>query len=248
MSPEPPVRVVFFDDNRELADQVSGSWSRRGIELVGAAPTTTELYRLVDTTPFDVAVLDVRIAGVPGLPGLGVARWLLIHRPDVGVLVYTNHDYESGAAELLRAVPDDRVGRDRRGVAYLIKDRAVDLPSLIRRVNAGEDLVDDMLNTALVRRAGKEPHSGLSDQENNVLRLLHEGLTDRDIGRRIGIAEGTVADYLGAVYRKLGIPPGRNRRVTAAVHYVRHLEHFQRMSREPMIDWPPPRHASVEKG
>ncbi|MGH3569153.1 MAG: LuxR C-terminal-related transcriptional regulator [Pseudonocardia sp.] len=239
MTPEAPVRVLFLEDNREFADVMSERWNARGIEVAGVAPTVTELHQLICTTLFDVAVLDVTIRGEPGLPGLQVARWLLQYRPDAGVLIYTNYDDEDCAAQFLGAIPAERLRPGQKGVGYLVKDVALDLPARIMEVNAGETVLDEQLAVALARHVGKESPPGLTDKEKVVLRLLGDGLKNSEIARECFLAPGTVTDHLTDIFRKLDIPPGKNKRVSAALYVARHPGRFHLTPGEPMI-WPPP--------
>jgi DNA-binding NarL/FixJ family response regulator len=232
-----PVRVLFFEDNREFSEMAVERWAAGGITVVGVAPTATELRRLIDTTPFDVAVLDVRIRGVAGLPGLQIARWLLQNRPDVGVLIYTNHDDEDSAARFLRAIRAERLGPDQKGVGYLIKDVARDLPARIREVDAGEQVVDEQLALAVARLVGRAPQPALTTKENEVLALLGEGYTNAEIAKRCYIAAHTVTDYLTVIFRKLDILPGKNKRVSAALFVTQHPELFDPTPDEPPV-WP----------
>jgi DNA-binding NarL/FixJ family response regulator len=239
------LKVLVFEDNTEYPELMVDRWAKAGIQVVGVATTVPQMRELVTTTEFDVAVLDLKVRGVPGLPGLQIARWLLAHRAEAGVLVYTNVDNEDCVAQLLRTAPVDRLDGARPGRGYLIKDSTPvrDLPGTIRRIHAGAQLIDERLATELTRQAAELPPPDLTDKEKAVLRLLGEGLTNIGIAAELHIEPSTVTEHLSSIFDKLRIhsdePTGKrltNKRLTAALFAARHPD-LIRPASEPMLDW-----------
>ena len=111
---------------------------------------------------------------------------------------------------------------------YLLKQiRTNDLVDAVRRVAAGQNLLDPTVTARVLERIRKgnpqdERLARLTEQERKVLELVAEGLTNRQIGERLHLAEKTVKNYVTSVLSKLGM----TRRTEAAVYAVRHLDHL----------------------
>jgi DNA-binding NarL/FixJ family response regulator len=126
------------------------------------------------------------------------------------------------AAYVLRLVEGDE-----RGCGYLLKDRVLDATELvaaIRRVAAGEVVVDrELVDTLLRRRREGSPLDELTQREREVLALMAEGLTDRGIAERLWVTPGTVETHIRHILQKLSLPGGtaNNRRVHAVIAYLR---------------------------
>jgi two-component system response regulator DevR len=108
---------------------------------------------------------------------------------------------------------------------WLKQIRTNDLVDAVRRVAAGQNLLDPAVTSRVLARLRSGPVEDerlarLTEQERKVLELLAEGLTNRQIGERIHLNEKTVKNYVTAVLSKLGV----TRRTEAAVYAVRHLE------------------------
>jgi len=87
--------VALFDDFRLQNGWLSGDLGKAGIFVVGVAETVRGMRKLVAAVPFSVAVLDVRVgSSEEDWTGLRIALWLRTHRPDIGVLMFTNIDSE----------------------------------------------------------------------------------------------------------------------------------------------------------
>ena len=109
---------------------------------------------------------------------------------------------------------------------YVLKQiRSTDLVDAVRRVAAGQNLLDPAVTARVLERLRKGPDEDerlarLTDQEREVLLLLSEGLTNRQIGERLHLAEKTIKNYVTMVLSKLGM----SRRTEAAVYAARHLK------------------------
>ncbi len=193
-----PVKVFLLDDHeivrrgvRELLE------SEPGIVVVGeAGDGETALARVPALRP-DVAVLDVRL---PDMNGVQVCRELRSQMPELSCLMLTSFSDDDA---LLDAILAGASG-------YVLKQiRGADLVGAIRTVAAGGSLLDPAVTrTVLDRLRGPEPGgvlSGLSDQERRVLELIGEGLTNREIGARMHLAEKTVKNYVSTLLSKLGL-------------------------------------------
>ena len=202
-----PIRVFLLDDHevvrRGVADVLE---SDPGIRVVGEAKNAAEALARVPALRPDVAVLDVRL---PDGDGVSVCRELLSRLPQLRVIMLTSYSDDEALFEAIMAGAS----------GYLLKQiLGQDLVSGVRTVAAGGSLLDPTATTAVLermRRAAEPagPVATLSDQERTVLRLIGEGLTNRQIGERMFLAEKTVKNYVSHLLAKLGL----ERRTQAAV-------------------------------
>jgi DNA-binding NarL/FixJ family response regulator len=202
-----PIRVFLLDDHevvrRGVADVLG---SDPGIQVVGEAKNAAEALARVPALRPDVAVLDVRL---PDGDGVSVCRELRSRLPELKVLMLTSYSDDEALFEAILAGAS----------GYLLKQiLGQDLVSGVRTVAAGGSLLDPTATTAVLermRRAAEPtgPLATLSDQERTVLELIGEGLTNRQIGERMFLAEKTVKNYVSHLLAKLGL----ERRTQAAV-------------------------------
>src|SRR5579875_3125527 len=203
------VRVFLLDDH-ELV--------RRGIrDLLWAAEA---LDRIPHLRP-DVAVLDVRL---PDGDGIEVCRDIRSAYPEVACLMLTSYADDEA---LLASVVAGASG-------YVLKQiRGQDLVQDIRKVAAGGSLLDPKLTARVLDRLrsgrAEDPRlARLSEQERRILDLVAEGLTNRQIGERMYLAEKTVKNYMSNVLAKLGM----TRRSEAAAFAARLAERQAHPSRD----------------
>ncbi|GAA3518507.1 response regulator transcription factor [Actinocatenispora rupis] len=200
--------MFLLDDHelvrRGLADLLS---TEPDIEVAGVAGTARQAMDRVPAVRPDVAVLDVRL---PDGDGVTVCRDLRSQLPDLRCLILTSYDDDDA---LVRAVLAGAAG-------YVLKDiLGNDLVDAVRRVAAGGSMLApairaDALREAVRRGTGGDAQlAGLTAQERNILRLIGEGLTNRQIGERLYLAEKTVKNYVSNLFTKLGL----HRRTQAAV-------------------------------
>lgn len=207
-------RVFLLDDHeivrrglRELLELEDD------IEVVGESASAQEAARRIPALRPDVAVLDARL---PDGSGIEVCRHVRSLDSSIAGLILTSYDDDRA---LTAAVLAGAAG-------YLLKDiRGADLVDTIRRVTAGERLLDP----ADVRAVGEELTSSrpsdprlrsLTPQERRILSRVAEGMTNRQIGGDLFLAEKTVKNYITAILRKLGLES----RTQAAVFAVTHAD------------------------
>ncbi|MFN3708806.1 response regulator [Microcella sp.] len=202
-----PVRVFLLDDHeivrRGLADLLD---AEDGIEVVGEAGQVAGAAEAILATQTTVAVLDGRL---PDGSGIDVCRDVKSANPDIGCLILTSYDDDEAVFAAVLAGAN----------GYLLKEvRATRLVEAIRLVNAGATLLEPAVVervTARVRQAANEttPLDGLTRRETDILALIAEGLSNREIGARLYLAEKTVKNYVSGILAKLGM----QRRTQAAV-------------------------------
>jgi len=201
------IRVFLLDDHevvrRGLRDLLE---SEGDIEVVGEAGTVAEATARIPALRPHVAVLDARL---PDGSGIDVCRDVRSIDPTIKALILTSYDDDEA---LFAAILAGASG-------YVLKQiTGNDLIDGVRRVAAGQSLIDPSLTAKVLERVRKGPEtpdelSELTEQERKILALIAEGLTNRQIGERLYLAEKTVKNYVSSILAKLGL----ERRTQAAV-------------------------------
>jgi two-component system response regulator DevR len=207
------VTIFLLDDHeivrRGLRDLLEGE---DDLVVVGEASTEDEAVRRVPALDPDVAILDVRLQEGDGISACRAIR--STHERTACLMLTSFADDEA----LLQAVMAGAAG-------YVLKQiRSTELVDSVRRVAAGEQLLDPAVTARVVARLHREPEEDeliarLTTQERHVLRLLAEGMTNRQIAQQLYLAEKTVKNYVTSVLSKMGMA----RRTEAAVYAARHL-------------------------
>jgi DNA-binding NarL/FixJ family response regulator len=216
---ESAIRVFLLDDHeivrRGLADLVS---IEDDLEVVGEAGTAAEALLRIPAVRPDVAVLDVRL---PDGSGVEVCREIRSQMPEVRCLMLTSYADEEA---LFNAIMAGASG-------YVLKEiRGIDLVNAIRRVAAGQSLLDPAATQRVLERirAGEQHDTRLdklSDQEKRILDLIGEGMTNRQIGESMHLAEKTVKNYVSSLLAKLDM---ERRTQVAALSARMHAEQERR--------------------
>ncbi|MGI5466630.1 response regulator [Streptomyces sp. CA-132043] len=213
----PPIRVFLLDDHelvrRGLQDLLS---SEPDLTVVGEAADAREALALAPALRPDVAVLDVRLGTMAegaDQEGITVCRDLRAALPDLACLMLTSFDDDEA---LFGAVMAGAAG-------YVLKQiRGADLVTAIRTVAAGKSTLDPGATARVLARVRSPVDRGttgppklarLSPREREILDLIGEGLTNRQIAERLYLAEKTVKNRISAILTKLKV----GRRIQAAV-------------------------------
>ncbi|GGR97157.1 DNA-binding response regulator [Micromonospora fulviviridis] len=215
----PPVtRVVLAEDEVLLREGLVGLLTRFGFAVVAAVGTAPALLDAVRTHRPELLVTDIRMPPEHRDDGLRAAVALRTERPDLAVVVLSQHVQSGYAAALLDSGDGRRVG-------YLLKDRVADVAEFadtLRRVAAGGTAVDPDVVRHLLRRP-RDPLAALSPREREVLALVAEGHSNGAIAARLHVTEAAVGKHVGNILTKLDLPPNddTNRRVLAVLTYLR---------------------------
>lgn len=213
------IRVLLVDDQRLMRDGMRTLLSLEAdISVVGEAGNGLEgLQQALDLRP-DVVLMDIRMPGMNGVEGTRAIRAAL---PETRVLILTTFDDDDLVVEALR-----------EGAAgYLTKDLpAEEIAAAIRKVREGGIIMPPPIAAKVVaeltRRAATPAHpvadaglaAQLTDREREVLRLLGQGYSNKEIGDALHITEGTAKNHVSRVIEKLGVRD----RTQAALWAVRH--------------------------
>ena len=211
MAAEGPIRVFLVDDHEIVRRGVRDLLEMDDeIEVVGEAGSVDEALRRVPACRPDVAVLDVRL---PDGNGVELCRELRSANEELRCVILTSFGDDEALFDAIMAGAS----------AYVLKQvRGSDLVDAVRRVGAGQSLLDPALTARVLERIRKghdEPDDAqrLTPQERRILDLLGEGLSNREIGERMHLAEKTVRNYVSNLLAKLGM----NRRTEAAAYAAR---------------------------
>ncbi|MDX6230119.1 MAG: hypothetical protein QOI76_3509 [Frankiales bacterium] len=193
------LRIFLLDDHEVVRRGVKDLLeSEPGWTVVGEASTAAEaLVRVLALRP-DVAVLDVRL---PDGDGVSVCRELRSQLPELACLMLTSFSDDEALFDAIMA----------GAAGYVLKEiRGSDLIGAVRTVAAGGSLLDPKATARVLERLRTPPQrvdplEALTDQERRILELIGEGLTNRQIGERMFLAEKTVKNYVSAVLGKLGL-------------------------------------------
>jgi two-component system response regulator DevR len=202
-------RVFLVDDHEIVRRGIAELIERESdLEVVGEAGTARETLGRVDATRPDVVVLDVRL---PDGSGIDLCRAIRSAHPDLPCLMLTAYDDDEASVSAVLA----------GAAGYVLKDiRGQNLVAAIRRVAAGGSLISAAVNERVRAGLAKPASSGADDapdltlRERQVLELIADGLTNRQIGDSLGLAEKTVKNYVSELLAKLGM----ERRTQAAVY------------------------------
>jgi two-component system, NarL family, response regulator DevR len=202
-----PVRVFLVDDHEVVRRGVRDLLEVEGeFVVVGEAGSAAEALVRVPVVRPAVVVLDVRL---PDGDGVEVCRELRSRLPGLACLMLTSFSDDEALFDAIVAGAS----------GYVLKQvGGVDLVGAVRTVAAGGSLLDPRVTAAVMARlrgggSGGDRLGGLTGQERRILELIGEGLTNRQIGERLFLAEKTVKNYVSSLLSKLGF----ERRVQAAV-------------------------------
>lgn len=209
--PASGITVFLLDDHeifrRGLRDLLD---AEPGIAVIGEAATASSALAQISELRPDVAVLDVRVTDGDGV---SVCREIRSHHPETACLMITAYNDDHA---LLDAIIAGAAG-------YVSKQTAGDeLVSALRTVASGQSVLDPEASLKMMSHLREylsraDPSTMLSDQEKHVLDLIGEGLSNREIARRLSLSEKTVKNYVSSLLTKLGF----QRRTQAAAFAVR---------------------------
>jgi DNA-binding NarL/FixJ family response regulator len=172
-----------------------------GIQVVGEATNGREAINKVEELQPDIVLMDVEM---PVMDGVEATRAITIQHPGTKVVILTTFDYEEYVFEGVKA----------GAMGYMLKDTpAPELVSTIRRVHAGERFIQPAVASKILFEFAKSTSPGratpspgyepLSDREVEILGLLAQGMSNREIAADLALAEGTVKNYVSAILSKL---------------------------------------------
>ncbi|ROR90850.1 response regulator [Nocardioides aurantiacus] len=207
-----PVRVYLLDDHeivrRGIRDLLE---STDDIVVVGESGLAAEAQRRIPATRPHVAILDARL---PDGSGIDVCREIRSRNPEIKALILTSYDDDDA---LFAAIMAGAAG-------YILKQvGGNDLLDTVRRVAAGQSMLDPAVTAQVLERLREGPRSDpaleqLTEQELRILGLIGEGMTNRQMAEAMFLAEKTVKNYVSSMLAKLGLES----RTQAAIFSLKH--------------------------
>ena len=205
------ISVFLLDDHEIVRKGVRDLLEAEAdIVVVGEAGTAESALARIPALRPDVAVLDVRL---PDGDGVSVCREIRSRMPQVSCLMLTSFGDDEALFDAIMA----------GAAGYVLKQiRGTDLVGAVRTVASGQSLLDPQAASKVMARMRdkaqqSDPLAGLTEQERRILELIGEGLTNRQIGEQMFLAEKTVKNYVSSLFAKLGM----ERRTQAAAYAAR---------------------------
>jgi DNA-binding NarL/FixJ family response regulator len=208
------IRVLICDDQAVVVDGLEMILSADPeIEVVGTAQDGAEAVQKVVQTQPAVVLMDLKM---PGMNGIQATRHIRQQHPNVKILVLTTFGDDEWVFDAIRSGAD----------GYLLKGTSrADLIRAVKGTAAGQTHVDPMIAGRLFSHVAQSPGQPsttvireLSDREQEILRLLAQGLTNAEIAERLYLTRGTVRNYVSAILAKLGVED-RTQAALMAVNY-----------------------------
>lgn len=194
-----PVRILLVDDHTVVRQGLRSLLELEpDFTVVGEASCGAEALPLVEHARPDIILLDLRL---PDLNGIEVCRRLTQKYPDIPVIILSAFSYDQDVLDCIEA----------GAKGYVLKDVDVfELTRAIRAVHRGESVLDPRVTRAVMerfRQAGKETESAgaLTEQEKEIIRLVAQGLTNKEIARRLFLSPNTVKFHISNIMRKLDV-------------------------------------------
>jgi DNA-binding NarL/FixJ family response regulator len=201
------IRLLLVDDQRLMREGLRTLLELEpDLEIAGEAEDGLAALEMYPSLHPDVVLMDIRM---PRLDGVEATRRILQDWPKARVIILTTFDEDALIFDGLRA----------GALGYLLKDvSGSELAAAIREVADGGALIEPSVArkvlaefsrlarpTAIERAAAEEISSTLSERESEILRLLAQGASNRQIANQLFLAEGTVKNYISAILSKLGV-------------------------------------------
>lgn len=208
------IRVFLLDDHEIVRRGIRDLLQSEGdIEVIGEAGLAEDARRRIPALKPDVAILDGRL---PDGSGIDVCRELRSANPEIKALILTSYDDDDA---LFSAIMAGASG-------YVLKQiRGGDLLETVRRVAAGQSMLDPQVTAQVLERLRSGPprdpaFEKLTEQEHKILDLIAEGLTNRQIATRLFLAEKTVKNYVSSLLTKLGLESRTQAAILALKHQL----------------------------
>lgn len=205
------MKILIVDDHEVVRIGLRALLEHQGgLEVVGEAGTAAEAFDQAMALKPDLVLMDVRM---PDGSGIEACRRIRSAEPDIRVLMLTSYSSDEAIFSAIMAGAS----------GYLLKNLDVEqLYAAVTAVGRGETLLDPTLSEAVIKRVkdicdGK-PSRGvdsLTEREKEILKLIADGLTNKEIAEKVFLSEKTVRNHITSIFLKLGV----SHRTQAAIYY-----------------------------
>ena len=193
-----PIKVMIVDDHNLVREGLKAVFSQGDeIEAIGEAGSGEEAIEMVDKVKPDVILMDI---SMPGINGIQATKLIRDKNPDAKIVILTMLDQEGYVYEAIKA----------GATGYMLKSTSSDeLVKAIQTVNEGKallhpDATAQLLKEFVTLAENKAKDYGLSNREMEVLQLLSEGKTNKEVAKALWISEQTVKTHVAHIFDKLG--------------------------------------------
>ena len=197
------IRLMLVDDQRLMRDGMRTILELEpDLEVVAEAENGVEALKQFNAHQPDVVLMDIRM---PEMDGVEATRRLMDEHENALVIILTTFDDDQYIFEGLRA----------GALGYLLKDvSGEELADAIRTVNAGGALIEPSVARKMIAEFTRLPTNGatnpdlidpLTEREEEILRMVAQGMTNREIAQKLYLAEGTVKNYISTILNKIGV-------------------------------------------
>lgn len=198
-----PIRLLIVDDQRLMREGLRTLLELEpGFEIAGEAGDGQAALDAYAARQPDVVLMDIRM---PGMDGVEATRRLRAQWPAARIIILTTFDDDASVFEGLRA----------GALGYLLKDLSgQELANAVRTVFSGGALIEPSVARRVVAEfarlapPARSVDAGLAEpltgRESEILKLLADGLSNREIGQRLSLTEGTVKNYVTSLLQKIG--------------------------------------------
>jgi len=206
-----PIRVLIVDDHEIVREGLQILLAEESdFEVVGATGDGTSALALVEQLNPDVILMDLVM---PGLDGIETTKRILKNNPAARVLILTTFADDQRVRDAIRA----------GAIGYLLKDvLKIDLLRALRDAAVGRASLHPEAQQYLMRQVVESetplPHASLTRREADILRLIADGRSNKEIAMALHLTEGTVKGYVSTIFDKLGVED----RTQAALYAVKH--------------------------
>lgn len=190
----PNIRVLLVDDHAVVREGIRAVLEDFDeIQVVGEAGDGDAALTMLARTQPDLLLSDLKM---PGLPAPELVKRALAAQPTLRVLMFTSFAEHAQVKTML----------DAGAHGYLLKDAArEDIRRAINTVAHGQPYLHPLAEAALRGRVGHQGLERLTERERDVLLLVAEGKSNKEVGRKLNLTEGTVKGYVSAIFEKLGV-------------------------------------------
>jgi DNA-binding NarL/FixJ family response regulator len=204
------IKVLIADDHKMFRQGLRMLFEMEpDIKIVGEARDGLEVQELAETVGADVILMDINM---PGADGVEATRQILKKQPNAAIIILTMFREDEHVFQAIKA--------GARG--YILKDAdSLDVTRAIRAVSAGESVLDTAMTLKVFNQfkmmsemTEKNNPEGLTERELEILALIADGASNREIGDRLFLSEKTIKNYITSIFQKLQT----NDRTQAAVY------------------------------
>lgn len=198
------MRLIVVDDDKIVVKSLTTILKSKGFDVVGEANDGKEALEIYKKLHPDIVLMDIRMEGYDGI---WATENIINHDKDAKILLLTTFSEENYIKKAIK--------KGTRG--YILKDNFDDLAPAIEMVNMGNYVFDpDVYKIAINVKNINEPDS-LTNRELEVLKLIGEGFTNKEIGEKLFLSEGTIRNYVSSIFLKTGTKD----RTELAVKYLK---------------------------